>query len=295
MTDTHLPDVRIPAFEDLRLPLPSAQRLYAALAQFLSPHKRELFERNVAFRTRHLTVVLEDIYQSHNASACLRSCDCFGIQDVHIVEQRYAFRPNRDIALGATKWLTLHRYRGRASDAPDLTHAGSAAPAFSICQEPDAPRPADPRATRAGDGLPRPADATRQCFQQLRKAGYRIVVTAPRADAVPLEEYDIRSKTALVFGTELEGATEFALQAADQRLTIPMFGFTESFNISVAVAICLHHLVWKLHHSDVSWRLSPEEQVAVRLQWAYSVLRKRWRPLVERALREIGQRPASSP
>jgi tRNA (guanosine-2'-O-)-methyltransferase len=57
-----------------------------------------------------ITVVLDDVYQPHNASAVLRTCECFGIQDVHAVERRNAYEINEDIALGAAKWLTLHRH-----------------------------------------------------------------------------------------------------------------------------------------------------------------------------------------
>ena len=63
-----------------------------ALRDFLTPMVNEnrlsLLDKILEQRTRYLTVVLEDIYQPHNASAVLRTCDCFGIQDVHIIENR---------------------------------------------------------------------------------------------------------------------------------------------------------------------------------------------------------------
>lgn len=65
----------------------------------------------VSSRTRHITVVLENIFQSHNASAVLRSCECFGIQDIHIIENENSFKAHPDIALGSDKWLSLHRYK----------------------------------------------------------------------------------------------------------------------------------------------------------------------------------------
>jgi tRNA (guanosine-2'-O-)-methyltransferase len=70
-----------------------------------------------------MTIVLEDIYQSHNASAVLRTCDCFGIQDVHIVENSNRYQVNPDVALGASKWLTLVKYnRGEHNTAECLSH-----------------------------------------------------------------------------------------------------------------------------------------------------------------------------
>ncbi len=61
-------------------------------------------------RTRHIAVVVEDIYQPHNASAVLRSCDGFGIQDVHIIEHSNTFDASSQVAAGADRWLTLHRH-----------------------------------------------------------------------------------------------------------------------------------------------------------------------------------------
>jgi len=62
-------------------------------------------------RTRYITVVLEDIYQSQNASAVLRTCDCLGIQDIHIIENKNTFNINPQVVMGASKWLTIKRYK----------------------------------------------------------------------------------------------------------------------------------------------------------------------------------------
>ena len=97
--------------------------LREALIEYLAGHltgrRRDRMETVLAQRTRWLTVVLEDIYQPHNASAVLRSCECFGVQDVHIVEDRNAYTISRDVALGASRWLNLVRWRaakGRTVD-----------------------------------------------------------------------------------------------------------------------------------------------------------------------------------
>ena len=70
-----------------------------------------MFEHVLNMRTRYITVALEDIYQPHNASAVLRSCECFGIQDVHIIENNNEYRINPEVVMGASKWLNLIRYR----------------------------------------------------------------------------------------------------------------------------------------------------------------------------------------
>jgi len=93
--------------------------LYEYLCKFITEKRRKRFEEVISLRTRHITVILEDIYQSHNASAVLRTCDCFGIQDVHIIENRNPYKINPDIALGSTNWLSLHNYQEKENNSFD--------------------------------------------------------------------------------------------------------------------------------------------------------------------------------
>lgn len=86
------------------------QPLLDHLLTFITAERKNKFLRFIDYRTRYLTIVLEDIYQPHNASAVLRTCDCFGIQDVHIIENRNKYQVNPDVALGASKWLSLKKY-----------------------------------------------------------------------------------------------------------------------------------------------------------------------------------------
>ena len=190
------------------------------LASFMSDHRRQLLPRLLLNRTRHLAVVVEDVFQTHNASACLRSCDCFGVQDVHIIENQNQYLVNENVALGASQWLTLQRYQD-----------------------------------------------TTACLQSLKSRGYAIVMTSPHETDCDLETYDISRPTALVFGNEKSGASDAVRQNADHVMSIPMYGFTESFNISVAVAICLHHLVWRLRESGVDWRLGNDEREELLNEW----------------------------
>jgi len=85
------------------------------LSGFITENRLSLFKKVLGERTRYITVLLEDIYQSQNASAVLRSCDCTGIQDVHIVEQDNEYEINRDVALGSNQWLSLH-YHNEGTD-----------------------------------------------------------------------------------------------------------------------------------------------------------------------------------
>lgn len=202
--------------------------LSAYLARFVTDDRRARMEQVLGERTRYLTVVVEDVYQPHNASAVLRTCDCFGIQDVHIIENRNRYRLNPGVELGTAQWLTLHRY-GRAEHN------------------------------------------TADALACLRAAGYRIVATSPHADDVPLAQFDLEAgPSALLFGNELDGLSSVALDAADEHLVIPMYGFVESLNISVSAAIVLHDLSSRLRTGGVAYRLSPDEQAQIMLGWLRS-------------------------
>ncbi|MFW5689545.1 MAG: TrmH family RNA methyltransferase [Spirochaetota bacterium] len=198
------------------------------LTGFVTAERLERMEAALAERTRYLTVVVEDIYQPHNASAVLRTCDCFGVQDVHIIENRNRYRVNPGVELGTAQWLTLRRYRERENN-------------------------------------------TAAALEAIRARGYRIVATTPHTDQVALEEFDLGAgPAALVFGNELDGLSPVALDHADAHLVIPMYGFVESFNISVSAAIVLHHLTHALRSSGLDYRLSADEREAVLLGWLRS-------------------------
>lgn len=81
------------------------------LSQFVSEHKREFMERVLGMRTRYVTMVLEDIYQSQNTSAVIRTCECMGLQDVHVIEMLSAWSTNKLVLKGSNKWLNIIRYK----------------------------------------------------------------------------------------------------------------------------------------------------------------------------------------
>lgn len=86
------------------------QELLEHLQTYLTPRRQKLFEKVLDQRTNHITVVTEDVYQLHNTSAVIRSCDVFGIQNVHIVEEQNLKRIDREIAMGAQKWVSINRH-----------------------------------------------------------------------------------------------------------------------------------------------------------------------------------------
>ncbi len=195
------------------------------LADYVSPRRLEKMQSVLSYRTDYITVVLEDIYQPHNASAVLRSCDAFGVQDVHIIENRNKYRVNPGVALGSSQWLTLKRYNTNEEN-------------------------------------------TLSAIEYLKDQGYRIIAAMPYDTEIDLEDFDLeKGKSALFFGTEMYGLSQRVLSRADEFMKIPMFGFVESFNISVSCAVSLHHLTRKLRSSSINWTLSAERKEDVMLTW----------------------------
>ena len=208
------------------LSLAQREQLYESASQLFSPHKRQLFDKLVLNRTRHICVVLEDIFQPHNASAVLRSCDCFGVQDVHVVENHNKYAPNSDVTMGSDKWVDFYKH-------PDIL----------------------------------------QTYDQLRQKGYRIIATLPHENDTLITQLDISQPTALVFGTELTGLSQEAIDHADGYVKVPMYGFTESFNISVCAALSLFYLTERMRaNPSIHWQLSPLEQITLKLYWSMQVI-----------------------
>lgn len=80
------------------------------LENILSDNRKERFLKVLENRTKHFTVVVEDIFQMHNASAVMRSCEVFGIQELNVIEQRYGKSIDKEIAMGAQKWVDIHTF-----------------------------------------------------------------------------------------------------------------------------------------------------------------------------------------
>jgi len=196
--------------------------------KIITENKKELFTKIAAERTNHITVVLENIYQEHNASAVIRSCDCFGIQELHVIEKGNAYKVQRDIALGAGRWVDMYNY--------------------------------DRGTTVSSD-----------CIQKLKSKGFSIIATTPHASET-IHSLPIDHPMAFIFGTERQGLSEEMLALSDHQVKIPMYGFTESFNISVSVAIVLNTIRARLENSNYNWKLSSEEQTLLINKWCRKIL-----------------------
>ncbi|MFT5848364.1 MAG: tRNA (guanosine-2'-O-)-methyltransferase [Psychroserpens sp.] len=99
-------------------------QLLQHLETFLTAHRKEKFVKILSQRTRHFTVATEDVYQLHNTSAVMRSCDVFGIQELHIIEEQNSKAIDSEIAMGAQKWVDLNRYNSVTTALTDLKDKG---------------------------------------------------------------------------------------------------------------------------------------------------------------------------
>tara|TARA_B110000971_G_scaffold130299_1_gene133201 strand:+ start:894 stop:1559 length:666 start_codon:yes stop_codon:yes gene_type:complete len=204
--------------------------LLKELHQFLNPQRIQRFEDVLANRTKHFTVAVENIFQSHNASAVMRTCDCFGVQDLHVIANENKYKLSKDVAMGAEKWVDMHSYYQEENN-------------------------------------------TQECIDTLKAQGFQIVATSPHAKDVLLPDFDVTKKSAFFFGTEISGLSDLVLKQADAFVRIPMYGFTESYNISVSAALVLHDVVTRLKKTDVNWKLSEVDLLDKKIDWAVKSLK----------------------
>ncbi|MBL4592819.1 MAG: RNA methyltransferase, partial [Flavobacteriales bacterium] len=173
---------------------------------------------------------LEDIFQPQNASAALRTCDVFGIQDVHIIENENEYNVNPRVVHGASKWINLHKYNEKKNNTLD-------------------------------------------CINKLKSDGYKVYGTTPHTNDCLIQDIPLDTKIALMFGTEMTGLSDIAMEHVDGFVKIPMYGFTESLNISVSASICLYELSKRLKESTIDWKLSEQEKVDQLIVWAKKVVK----------------------
>jgi len=165
------------------------QAICDALAPMLSADRIARIQSALASRLQSIAAAVEDTYDPHNAAATVRTCEALGLQDIHVIGER--FDAAKGVTRGAQQWVQIHRW---------ATPSGAAA--------------------------------------ALHAQGYRVYATRPDA-SVSIEEVDVTTPLVIMFGNEHAGLSDAALAACDGALAVPMFGFTESFNLSVTVALAM--------------------------------------------------------
>lgn len=215
----------IPEHDDLK------HFLIQKFGEFLSEKRKNFIDEVLEMRTNYVQVVLEDIIDPHNVSAVLRTGECLGIQQYHIIDKQNPFKIGRGVSKGATKWIDINQYR---------------------------------------EGERR----TENALADLKQKGYKLLVTSPKAGAKSLGDIDLSKPLAVIFGNEKSGVSQTALAMADEIVKIPMYGFTESYNISVSAAIILHHLIERMHKEVDDWQLTAEQFLNYKLAWLKKCMAK---------------------
>jgi tRNA (guanosine-2'-O-)-methyltransferase len=210
---------------------------------FLLPERKARIDEVVENRTRTLTVVMEAFCDPQNVNAVLRTCEAFGIQDLHVVEG--VLKPydrNKKVSQNADKWLDVHRWQ-----------------------------------------------STRACLEHLRGQGFAVYATHLGPGSRGLGDLSFAGKVALVFGNEHRGVSADALELADARYAIPMMGFVQSLNVSVAAAISIAAAVERRvaergRHGDLA------EPEAAALRERFYVLAVKQRARVSKAQAALDRR-----
>ncbi len=180
----------------------SAREILELLEPFLTPERQEKIRKVVAGRTCNVIPVLENIFDRGNISAVLRSAEALGFQCAHIIEAQ------------GDKFKTSARVSKGADKWLDVKSWRNQTP----------------------------GQATRDCVKSLKATGYQIIATHLDERAKPISEIDFTRPTAIVYGNEKDGISKEMIELCDQTVIIPMQGFVQSFNISVAAAISLYHI-----------------------------------------------------
>ena len=94
------------------------------LEGFLTDNRKERFFNVLKNRTNHFTIAIEDIFQLHNTSAVMRSCEVFGIQELYVVEEKFGKSIDKEIAMGAQKWVDVHRFESISDCLYSLKNKG---------------------------------------------------------------------------------------------------------------------------------------------------------------------------
>jgi tRNA (guanosine-2'-O-)-methyltransferase len=222
------------------MPLSAIERtpdeVIAILGAHVTPGRLERMRAVAARRTRWLTLVCERFYDLHNVAACMRTADAFGLQEVHaVIDQslpaEHERRPPRDVVL-----------------ADDIARSVSL------------------KAERWVDRLEHAT--TGEALSRLRARGYRIALATPE-DTRPIGRVPLERPLALVMGSERDGVSPEALADGDLRVGIPMRGFVQSLNVSVAFAVLMAPLRERLEQELPSerWSLSDGERRALVARW----------------------------
>lgn len=257
----------------------SKSELLNYLYEFITPNKIQKIDEVSQKRTRHITVALEDIKESKDASAVIRSCDCFGVQNLHIIENDTKYKINPAVAMGAFKWVDIFSYKDdiavlmsndtlkRQMMTPEKIEElrlkdklYNTSKHITVFSNPEGEEPT-------------PYSNTKLCINNLRSQGYKVVAVSNKGTKT-IEEIDYKDKTALLFGSEESGLSDYALEQADDIVKVPSYGVTQSYNLSVSAALTIYNCIQTLKNSGDDFYIKDEELLALKLNWVKRILKR---------------------
>ena len=189
-----------------------------ALAPMLSAERIARIDAVLAARLGSVAAAVEDTYDPHNAAATIRTSEALGLQDLHVIADR--FGTAKGVTRGAHQWVDVQRWPDAAA-----------------------------------------------CATALRTRGFRVFATRPDATD-SIEDVDISTPLVVMFGNEHAGLSDIALATCDGALSVPMFGMTESFNLSVTVALAMSRLAARRRaYIRMPGDLDADRRAQLRARW----------------------------
>jgi tRNA (guanosine-2'-O-)-methyltransferase len=202
------------------------------LEMYLTPGRVAKMKAVLSSRLGQFAIVLDNVYDPHNISAVLRSCDAFGIQDVHVIETIEPFRVNREVSHHTEKWLSIHCWPGYA-----------------------------------------------ECCAALHNQGFAVYATSMSDQAESIFSLPVDKSLALVFGNEHRGVDPALADHCDGQVVIPMTGFVQSLNVSVAAAVAMNTISHAMRNElGDKALLSPERRTTLYRQWLERQVNDKNRP-----------------
>ncbi len=233
-------------------------------------------EGAICKRTSRLIIVVERCTNDHNYSAILRTAEALGVQNIWIISPQ-------------TINATLEVKDNQSTDESNIDSIGenstlrrSAGPVVKAATESEKKDRAMHHlyARKATEWLTvRDFEDTKTCIESLREEGYQVWATDLGQEASCLTEDGIRqhlggetydgklipNKVAIVFGTEAVGCTTEMLNAADLRVYLPLRGFADSLNLSVATALVVHQMF--VLDPSLEGAMTEDERRELRKKW----------------------------
>lgn len=224
--------------------------LVSFFSSLITEERLALFQQVIANRTRYIATLLGGIDNPQDVSAVMRSCECFGIQDVHLAGSR-PFAATKGIAVGAVKWLTV------------VDHADAAK-------------------HDSGSGM-----ATTRAARHLQAQGFSLIGVHDDRDLPSLASLSIGKPLAICF-TRSQAARDALHPFMTRNVRMPTVGFGAGFNLSIQAALCFAWLRRQMEKQAINSALETSQKQALLLDWLLSMRQKRLGRVLTRFMDDYG-------